>query len=81
VGRASGALGAGRDRIVDPVDHAVGILVLVRPGDPVRRGDPIFELQYRDQVRLERAIALARLAVAIEDAPPRPRRLIVSEVQ
>src|SRR5262245_31782674 len=81
VGRASGALGAGRDRVVDSVDHAVGILVLVRPGDAVRRGDPIFELHYRDQVRLERAIALARLAVAIEDSPPRPRRLIVSEVQ
>jgi pyrimidine-nucleoside phosphorylase len=81
VGKASGALGAGRDRVVDSVDHAVGILVLARPGDAVRRGDPIFELQYRDQARLEQAIALARLAVAIEDAPPRPRRLIVSEVQ
>jgi pyrimidine-nucleoside phosphorylase len=81
VGRASGALGAGRDRIVDAVDHAVGIMVLVRPGDAIRQGDPVFELHYRDRGRLERAIALARLAVAIEDSPPRPRRLIVSEVQ
>jgi len=81
VGRASGALGAGRDRIVDAVDHAVGIMVLARPGDAISRGDPIFELHYRDRGRLERALALARLAVAIEDSPPRPRRLIVSEVQ
>jgi pyrimidine-nucleoside phosphorylase len=81
VGRASGALGAGRDRVVDSVDHAVGIMVLARPGDAIRQGDPVFELHYRDRGRLERAIALARLAVAIEDSPPRPRRLIVSEVQ
>jgi pyrimidine-nucleoside phosphorylase len=81
VGRACGALGAGRDRVVDQVDHAVGITVLARPGDAVKRGDPIFELQYRDRGRLERAVAFARLAVAITDSPPRPRPLIVSEVQ
>jgi pyrimidine-nucleoside phosphorylase len=81
VGRASGVLGAGRDRVVDPVDHAVGIMVLAKPGDAVRRGDPIFELEYRDRGRLERALAFAGLAVAIQDSPPRPRPLIVSEVQ
>ena len=81
VGRASGALGAGRDRVVDPVDHAVGIMVLARPGDPVKRGDPIFELQYRDRGRLEPALSLAARAVVIDDSPPRPRPLIVSEVQ
>jgi pyrimidine-nucleoside phosphorylase len=81
VGRASGALGAGRDRIVDPVDHAVGIMVLARPGDAVKQGDPIFELQYRDPGRLEQALSLAGRAVAIDDSPPRPRPLIVSEVQ
>jgi pyrimidine-nucleoside phosphorylase len=81
VGRASGALGAGRDRVVDPVDHAVGIMVLAKPGDAVKRGDPIFELQYRDNGRLEQALAMAGRAVSIEDAPPRPRPLIVSEVQ
>jgi pyrimidine-nucleoside phosphorylase len=81
VGRASGALGAGRDRVVDPVDHAVGIMVLARPGDAVKRGDPIFELQYRDRGRLEPALLLAARAVVIDDSPPRPRPLIVSEVQ
>jgi thymidine phosphorylase len=81
VGRASGALGAGRDRVVDPVDHAVGIMVLARPGDAVKRGEPIFELQYRDRGRLEPALLLAARAVVIDDSPPRPRPLIVSEVQ
>jgi pyrimidine-nucleoside phosphorylase len=80
VGRASGALGAGRDRVVDPVDHAVGIIVLAKPGDAVKRGDPIFELHYRDRARLDRALALAGRSVAIADSPPRQRPLIVSEV-
>jgi pyrimidine-nucleoside phosphorylase len=81
VGRASGALGAGRDRVVDPVDHAVGIMVLARPGDAVHRGDPLFEMHYRDRGRLDQALALAGGAVVIGDAPPHPRPLIVSEVQ
>jgi pyrimidine-nucleoside phosphorylase len=68
-------------RVVDPVDHAVGIMVLARPGDAVKRGDPIFELQYRDRGRLEPALLLAARAVVIDDSPPRPRPLIVSEVQ
>jgi pyrimidine-nucleoside phosphorylase len=81
VGRASGALGAGRDRVIDPVDHAVGIMVVAQPGDAVRRGDPLFELHYRDRGRLEQALALAGRAVTIDDTAPRPRPLIVAEVQ
>ena len=38
VGRASVALGAGRDRVEDPVDPAVGIMVVAKPGDAVRAG-------------------------------------------
>src|SRR5262249_15015579 len=49
VGRASVALGAGRDRVEDPVDFAVGIMVCVKPGGAVRRGQSILELHYRDR--------------------------------
>ena len=44
VGRASVALGAGRDRVEDPVDPAVGILVNAKPGAGVRAGDPLLEV-------------------------------------
>jgi pyrimidine-nucleoside phosphorylase len=81
VGRASVALGAGRDRVDDPVDPAVGILVCAKPGDPVRAGDPVLEIQYRDSSRLATAVALAERAVAIGDAPPAARALIVGEVR
>ena len=81
VGRASVALGAGRDRVEDPVDPAVGIMVIAKPGDEVRAGDPVLQMHFRDRARLEIAVALAREAITIGDEPPPPRRLIVGEVR
>jgi len=81
IGRASVALGAGRDRVDDPVDPAVGIVVLRKPGDPVRIGDPVLELHYRDAARLDAAQALAQRAVAIGETPPPARPLILGEVR
>jgi pyrimidine-nucleoside phosphorylase len=81
IGRASVALGAGRDRVEDPVDPAVGIMVLAKPGDAVRAGDPILELHYRDHRRLETATRLTAKAIAIGDRRPPPSPLIVGEVR
>ena len=80
VGRASVALGAGRDRVEDPVDPAVGIVVRAKPGDEVRAGDPILEMHYRKRAKLEAALALASRAVTIRDQRPPAGRLIVAEV-
>jgi len=81
VGRASVALGAGRDRVEDPVDPAVGILVNAKPGASVRAGDALLEVIYRDEERLRHATELLTRAIAIGDAPPPPRPLIVGEVR
>ena len=81
VGRASVALGAGRDRVDDPVDPAVGIMVVAKPGDAVREGEPVLELHYRDRARLEAAMRLTSQAITIGDQPPPPARLIVGEVR
>jgi pyrimidine-nucleoside phosphorylase len=81
VGRASVALGAGRDRVDDPVDPAVGIMVVAKPGDAVREGAPVLELHYRDRARLEAALRLTGQAITIGDEPPPPARLIVGEVR
>jgi pyrimidine-nucleoside phosphorylase len=80
-GRASVALGAGRDRVEDPVDPAVGIMVLAKPGDAVRAGDPILELHYRERGRLETATRLTSQAITIGDQRPAATRLIVDEVR
>jgi pyrimidine-nucleoside phosphorylase len=81
VGRASVVLGAGRDRVEDPVDPAVGILVNAKPGARVHAGDPLLEIYYRDDARLDRAVALATSAIVIGDEPPAARPLILGEVR
>ena len=81
VGRASVVLGAGRDRVEDPVDPAVGIIVRAKPGDAVRAGDPVLEMHYRDRGRLETAMQLVTAAIVVGDERPAPRPLIVGEVR
>jgi pyrimidine-nucleoside phosphorylase len=80
VGRASVALGAGRDRVEDPVDPAVGIMIVAPPGEQVRGGDPVLEIHYRDRSRLETALQLIARAITIGDERLVPRPLIVGDV-
>jgi pyrimidine-nucleoside phosphorylase len=80
VGRASVALGAGRDRVDDPVDPAVGIAVVGTLGAEVKAGDAVLELHYRDRARLETAVPLAIRSIVVGDEKPAVRSLIIDEV-
>ncbi|HEX6034025.1 MAG TPA: pyrimidine-nucleoside phosphorylase, partial [Anaerolineales bacterium] len=55
VGEASVALGAGRARKSDPIDHAVGFLIHCKVGDRVERGQPLFAIHANDKEKLEEA--------------------------
>jgi pyrimidine-nucleoside phosphorylase len=79
IGRATMVLGAGRNRVEESVDPAVGAVVHARPGDPVRPGQPIVELHHRDHEKLGAALALVHRACVIADEPP-PERPLVMEV-
>jgi pyrimidine-nucleoside phosphorylase len=81
VGRASVALGAGRDRVEDSIDPAVGILIKAKPGDRVGRGDAVLELHYRDARRLETALPLAARAITLGDEPPPATSVVMGEVR
>jgi thymidine phosphorylase len=81
VGRASVVLGAGRDRVDDAVDPAVGIILMVKPGVQLSAGDAVLELHYREQAKLDAALALLGRAVTIGDEPPARRAIIVGEVR
>jgi pyrimidine-nucleoside phosphorylase len=80
VGRASVALGAGRDRVDDVVDPGVGIIVRAKPGAVVRTGDAILELHYRDRARLDAALRSTARAIEIGESCPAAMPLIVAEV-
>jgi pyrimidine-nucleoside phosphorylase len=80
VGRASVALGAGRDRVEDPVDPAVGVMVRAKPGDYLEARQPVLELHYRDRARLQAALPLAVGAIVLGDSRRPPPALIAGEV-
>jgi pyrimidine-nucleoside phosphorylase len=81
IGRAAHALGAGRATVGDAVDHGVGVIVLARPGDRVREGQPLVELRHRDDRGVPQALAFCAQAVAIADDPPASRPKVLGEVR
>ena len=57
VGEAAVALGAGRARKSDPIDHAVGFLIHHKVGDQVEKGEPLFSIHANDEEKLAEARA------------------------
>ncbi|MDR2999297.1 MAG: thymidine phosphorylase [Microbacterium sp.] len=55
-GIAAWRLGAGRARAEDPVIHAAGIDLHVKPGESVAAGQPVFTLSAEDPARFARAL-------------------------
>ncbi len=81
IGLAAVSLGAGRARVEDRVDPAVGLLVHRKLGDRVERGEPLCTVHEGDR-SAPRAATSARLAAAwsIGDAPPPPRPLVLERL-
>jgi len=80
IGLASVAMGAGRTRADQPVDHGVGILVEKKPGDRVRRGEPLARLRVRDRTGAAPIVDRVRGAFAVGEASPRPRPLVLDRI-
>jgi pyrimidine-nucleoside phosphorylase len=81
IGRASHALGAGRSRVGDTIDHGVGILVRAKPGDAVTAGETLLEVRHRGRRGLDRALMLCREAVVVGDQPPSFLEKVLGEVR
>jgi thymidine phosphorylase len=81
LGIASNMLGAGRSKVGDPVDHAVGIVTRTRVGDRVNAGDVVLELHHRDGKGLDEALALCTRAVEIGDRAEPRREHVLDEVR
>jgi thymidine phosphorylase len=80
-GLAAWRLGAGRARKQDPVVHAAGIDLAVKPGDTVRRGDLLWTLHADDASRFDRALDALDGAWELGDAAPEPAPLIVDRIR
>lgn len=77
IGRAIIALGGGRSKVDDEVDPAVGIVLHVRPGARVERGQPVATIHARDAETRQMAEEALRRAIVLGDEAP-PRRTLIS---
>ncbi len=80
IGVAAWRLGAGRARKEDPVSAAAGVVLHKKPGDPVRRGETLFEARTDDAGRIPSALAAADGAIVLADAAPKPRSLVLERI-
>jgi thymidine phosphorylase len=72
VGETAVLLGAGRRKKGDAVDQAVGISVLVKVGQAVSEGDPLFVLHARKESDIEPAQRRLISAVGITEEEVKP---------
>jgi thymidine phosphorylase len=79
LGMAVVALGGGRTRAADPIDHAVGLTDLAPLGVVVDGGRPLAMVHARNEAQYERAAHAVRAAYALGDAP-KPHALIVERI-
>jgi len=80
VGVAGWRLGAGRARKEDPVSAGAGVLCLVREGDKIGAGEPLFELYADDDEHLVRGRDAIRDAVTISDDQPSLAPILLEKI-
>jgi thymidine phosphorylase len=78
IGFAANELGAGRTRVEDAVDPAVGFVFRVGLGDRVERGEVVVEIHARTGDDADRAAERVLGAIRLGDAPTCPAALVLS---
>ncbi|MDR3321772.1 MAG: thymidine phosphorylase [Synergistaceae bacterium] len=79
-GEAVRALGGGRSRKEDVVDPSVGIRILKKRGDCIEKGEPLAEVFYNDEARLESASRHIESMYSVGDGNIEARGLIMGRV-
>ena len=80
VGRAVLALGGGRERKGESIDHGVGVELLRKPGEAVQAGEAVLRIYHRDSRGLDVARALLESGLSIGANAPAPDPLILDRV-
>jgi len=75
------AIGGGRRFKEDVIDHSVGVKLLKKVGDLVRRGDVCMEIYYNDEDRFREAVADFGEFFTISDSPVKVDDVIVKVVK
>lgn len=79
IGWAIIEMGGGRKQLGDPINHGVGIEVLVKSGDTVEKGQPLYNV-FCDQGILPSVRSLLEHSITIGSEPPTEFNLIADRV-
>jgi len=72
IGEAAVALGAGRAKKGDPVDHAVGFVIHHKVGDKIEKGEPLFTIYANEEKLQSEALKAVLAAHCWSDEPVAP---------
>ncbi|THF86565.1 thymidine phosphorylase [Deinococcus sp. KSM4-11] len=80
VGRSVLALGGGRERKGEAIDHGVGVELLKKPGKAVQAGEPVMRVYHRGGRGLDTATSLLADGLSVGELAPAPDALILDRV-
>ncbi len=80
VGVATVALGGGRTRAADSIDHAVGFSDFCKVGEAVDSDHPIALIHARDEISARVALEALKKAVIISDQPPAATPIVIDTI-
>ncbi|CAM3573692.1 thymidine phosphorylase [Deinococcus frigens] len=80
VGRAVLALGGGRERKGEAIDHGVGVELIRKPGEAVTAGEVVLRLYHRNGRGLDVAQRLLTGGLGTAEVAPEPEKLILDRV-
>lgn len=76
LGLTAMGLGGGRERKGDPIDHAVGIVLNKKVGDPVRAGEKLATIHGNDESKVAESKQRLESAITISETSPELPELI-----
>ncbi len=80
IGHAGVLIGGGREHEHDDVDHAAGIVMHKKIGDPVQAGEPLCTVHHNSEERVARVREMLSSSFVITQASPAKRKRIVRRV-
>jgi pyrimidine-nucleoside phosphorylase len=80
VGHAAVALGAGRTKLDDVVNPAVGIELLAGHAAEVARGQPVLLVRHDSDTKLANALQILERAIVFSEGPPAVRPLVLERI-
>ena len=80
-GAASLLLGAGRNKIGDPIDYAAGIVLKKKTGERVEKGEEIAVLYAETPEKFQKAVEKILSSTAIVKNKPQKRALILERIE